>query len=149
MPTKQALIGLVGDCLDARGRPAQGWLFFDAECDFCTRSVRWCAPVLEKRGIVFLPLQDPRVAAVWGLGREELLRELRFLLPDGTESHGAGAVLAAAARVWWARPLVWLGSLPGMKNLLEGGYRWVVLRRNCADSHRARGARDPSLGNRD
>src|SRR5207248_463511 len=54
------MISLVSEYTDGKGRHARGWLFFDAECKFCTRIARWLAPILEKRGMALAPLQDAR-----------------------------------------------------------------------------------------
>lgn len=126
------MISLADEYTDGKGRHARGWLFFDAECGFCTRIARFLAPILNKRGLAVAPLQDPRVAALLGLSPEELLRELRFLLSDGRQFGGAGAVLAVAEEIWWAQPLVWLSKLPGAMHLLDAGYRWVAARRSCS-----------------
>jgi predicted DCC family thiol-disulfide oxidoreductase YuxK len=77
-------------------------------------------------------LQDARVGALLGLPEAELLREFRFLLSDGRQTGGADAVLALAREIWWARPLVWVSSIPGMMAVLRRGYRWVAARRSCA-----------------
>jgi len=87
------------------------------------------------------PLQDPRVGSLLGLSRTELLRELRFLHPDGRQFGGADAVLAVAREIWWARPLVWLSNLPGIMDFLQAGYRSIATRRSCA----ARSASCPLL----
>ena len=126
------MISLTSEFTDGKGRHARGWLFFDADCRFCTRIAQWMAPILERRGLALAPLQDPRVSALLGLSRNELMRELRFVLSDGTQSGGADAVLALAREIWWARPVVWLGKLPGMTGVLRAGYRWVATRRHCA-----------------
>src|SRR2546422_11626595 len=83
------MISLVSEYTDGKGRHARGWLFFDAECKFCTRIARWLAPILERRGIALAPLQDPRVGALQGLSRLELKREMQFLLSDGSRFGGA------------------------------------------------------------
>lgn len=128
------MISLASEYTDGKGRHAQGWLFFDAECGFCIRIARRLAPILERRGFGVAPLQDPRVGALLGMTRQELLLELRFLLSDGRQFGGADAVLAVAREIWWARPLVWLAKLPGVLPLLHGGYRWVAARRSCSAS---------------
>src|SRR2546428_11545596 len=87
------MISLVSEYTDGKGRHARGWLFFDAECKFCTRIARWLAPILERRGIALAPLQDPRVGALLGLSREELMREMQFLLSDGSRFGGADAAV--------------------------------------------------------
>jgi len=126
------MISLTNEYTDGKGRHAKGWLFYDAECDFCTRLARWIKPKLEVRGMALAPLQDPRVAVLLGLSRPELLRELRFLHSDGTRAGGADAVLAVAREIWWARPLVWFSRIPKSMNLLHAGYRWVAHQRSCA-----------------
>ncbi len=82
------MISLVSEYTDGKGRHARGWLFFDAECRFCTLIARWLAPILEKRGMALAPLQDPRVGALLGLSREELMREMGV---------GAGDLVGPAA----------------------------------------------------
>ena len=126
------MISLVSEYTDGKGRHARGWLFFDAECRFCTRIARWIAPILERRGMSLAPLQDPRVGALLGLAEADLLRELRFLLSDGSQFGGADAVLAVAREIWWGRPLVWLARIPGMMGQMRRGYYWFAGRRSCA-----------------
>ncbi len=126
------MISLVDEYTDGKGRRARGWLFFDAECNFCTRLARWIAPILARRGMAVAPLQDPRVGSLLGLSPEELLRELRFLLLDGRQFGGAAAALAVAKEIWWAQPLVWLSKFPGAMQLLDVGYRWMAARRSCS-----------------
>ena len=126
------MISLTSEFTDGKGRHARGWLFFDAECRFCTRIARWLLPILQRRGLGVAPLQDPRVSALLGLTKAELLREMRLLLSDGAQYGGADAAVALAREIWWARPLVWLSTLPGMMNILRAGYRWIAAHRNCS-----------------
>ena len=125
------MISLTSEVTDGKGRHARGWLFFDAECRFCTRVARWLLPILQPRGLAVAPLQDPRVAALLGLSHAELMREMRFLLSDGSQYGGADAVVALARQIWWARPLVWLSSLPGAMHVFRSAYRWIAARRSC------------------
>ena len=126
------MISLADEYTDGKSRHARGWLFFDAQCGFCTRTARWLEPILARRGMAVAPLQDPRVGALLGLRQQELLKELKFLRSDGTQHGGADAVLALAREIWWAAPLVWLVKLPGMKAMLEDGYKAVAASRSCA-----------------
>jgi predicted DCC family thiol-disulfide oxidoreductase YuxK len=126
------MISLVSEYTDGKGRHARGWLFFDAECKFCTRCARFLAPLLERRNLGVAPLQDPRVGALLGLSHHELLREMRFLHGDGTHFGGADAAIEVAKEIWWARPIVWLSKLPGMMRLLHAGYHWIAAQRSCA-----------------
>jgi predicted DCC family thiol-disulfide oxidoreductase YuxK len=131
------MISLANEYTDGKGRHAKGWLFFDAECNFCTLLARSIAPILRRRGMAVAPLQDPRVATLLGLPPHELLRELRFLQTDGSQYGGADAVLAVTKQIWWGRPLVWLAGAPGVLPLLRRGYAWVAARRSCAASSAA------------
>jgi predicted DCC family thiol-disulfide oxidoreductase YuxK len=126
------MISLTSEYTDGKGRHAKGWLFFDEDCSFCIRLARWLAPILTRRGFALAPLQDPRVGALLGMTRQELLRELRFITSDGEQFGGADAVLAVARQIWWARPLVWFSKIPKSMTLLHSGYRWVALQRSCA-----------------
>jgi predicted DCC family thiol-disulfide oxidoreductase YuxK len=126
------MISLVSEYTDGKGRHARGWLFFDAECRFCTRIARWIAPILERREMALAPLQDPRVGALLGMPCEELMLEMKFLLSDGSQYGGADAAVALAREIWWARPLVWISKIPGMMEILRRGYRWIAASRSCA-----------------
>jgi predicted DCC family thiol-disulfide oxidoreductase YuxK len=125
------MISLASQMTDSKGRHASGWLFFDAECSFCTGIASWLAGPMRRHGMAIAPLQDPRVAELLGLSPEELLRSIRFVLSDGSQYVGATAVLAVARKIWWARPLVWLAKVPGMMSAMQAGYQWVALHRKC------------------
>ena len=126
------MISLASELTDGKGRHARGWLFFDAECAFCTRIARWLAPIAERRGLALAPLQDPRVAALLGLRPEELLFEMKFLLSDGRQYGGADAAVALAREIWWAQPVVWLAKIPWVMRGMRSRYRWIAARRQCA-----------------
>src|SRR5580704_5443327 len=95
-----------------------GIVFYDAECRFCTtwarRGERW----LRKRGFRFAPLP-------------EAADEMRLRTTDGETIGGAQAMVYLARRVWWAWPLWAMSRVPGVMRLLERGYCWFALRRNC------------------
>jgi predicted DCC family thiol-disulfide oxidoreductase YuxK len=126
------MISLTSEFTDSKGQHARGWLFFDAECGFCTRIARWLAPILKRRGIAVAPLQDARVGALLGLSPIELMREMRVLLPDGQQHGGADAAVALAREIWWARPLAWFARVPGVLPRLRRLYHWFAERRHCA-----------------
>src|SRR5258707_3309265 len=108
------MISLVSEYTDGKGRHARGWLLFDADCKFCTRIARWLVPILEKRGMALAALQDPRVGALLGLPREELMREMKFLLSDGSQYGGGDAAGGAAGGGWWGgAPLGGSGNAAG------------------------------------
>ncbi|MGH9734709.1 MAG: thiol-disulfide oxidoreductase DCC family protein [Candidatus Acidiferrales bacterium] len=135
------MISLASEWLDTKGRHARGWLFFDADCGFCTRIAHLLSPPMKSRGLALAPLQDPRVASLLGLPREELLLEIRFIAPDGRQYGGADAAVALSREIWWARPVVWLAKFPWVMRSFRSLYRWVAARRRCsATSCRARAA---------
>lgn len=125
------MISLSSELTDRKSRRARGWLFYDAECAFCTRIARFLAGPMRRRGLAVAALQDPRVGVLLGLSREELLRAVRFVSADGRHCAGADALLAVAAELWWARPLVWAARIPGVLAALRAGYRWASAQRNC------------------
>jgi predicted DCC family thiol-disulfide oxidoreductase YuxK len=128
------MLSLSSDYTDTKGRHANGFLFFDADCVFCTKIARRLQPILQRRNLAVAPLQDPRVATLLGLCRENLMREIHLLMSDGTRYGGADAVVALARQVWWARPLVWLAKVPGIMVLLRTAYRYIARNRHCAAS---------------
>lgn len=128
------MISLVSEYTDGKGRHARGWLFWDADCKFCTRIARWLAPIMERRGMALAPLQDPRVAELLGLSHDDLMKEMQFLWSDGSRYGGADAAVELAREIWWAAPLVWVSKIPGMMEVLRKGYRWIAARRQCASA---------------
>ena len=141
------MISLISEMTDAKGRRARvGWVFFDADCSFCTALTRRFRRVLEPRGYGLAALQDPRVPQLLGLPSGQLLLEMRVLSQEGKQIGGADAFVFLAREIWWAWPLYALAQVPGMKRILRAGYGWVAARRNCAagasarpDGRRARG----------
>jgi predicted DCC family thiol-disulfide oxidoreductase YuxK len=125
------VISLASEMTDRKSRHARGWLFFDAECEFCTRIAGWLARPIRQRGLALAPLQDPRVSALLGITREELLPAIRFVSADGNQHRGADALLALARELWWARPLLWLAKIPGSLPAMRLAYRWVAHTRRC------------------
>jgi len=58
------MISLASEMTDSKGRHARGWLFFDAECKFCTGIAMWLAAPMNRRRLAVAALQDPRVGAL-------------------------------------------------------------------------------------
>jgi predicted DCC family thiol-disulfide oxidoreductase YuxK len=129
------MISLASEMTDSKGRHARGWLFFDAECEFCARIATWLARPMSRRGLAVAPLQDPRVGVLLGLSREQLLRAIRFVASDGSQCSGAEALLAVVREFGWARPLVWASRVPGMLPAMWAGYQWVAHHRRCLAHH--------------
>jgi predicted DCC family thiol-disulfide oxidoreductase YuxK len=126
------MISLTSEFTDGKGRHARAWVFFDAECGFCTRLARRVAPLLATRGIALAKLQDPRVAKLLGLPLSELLREIRYLNSNAKQFSGVDAFVAVAREFWWAAPFVWFSKTPVGMKILRAGYQYVASRRECA-----------------
>ena len=125
------MISLASEMTDSKSRHARGWLFFDADCEFCTRIASWLIAPMSRCGLAVAPLQDPRVGALLGVSREELLSAIRFVSEDGSGYSGADAVLAVMRELPWTRPLLWMAKVPGMMAIMRTGYRWVAQNRRC------------------
>jgi len=126
------MISLASELTDRKGRHARGWLFFDAECEFCARFVRGLAPSLRRHQLGVAALQDPRVVSLLGVSREELLRAIRFVDGDGRQLLGTDALLGLARELWWAKPLAWAARIPAMRRVMRCGYEWLAARRHCS-----------------
>lgn len=109
-----------------------GWVLYDADCDFCSRWVRRFARTLERRGFRLAPLQADWVREQLRLEDEELLADIRLLLPDGRQVAGADVYRHCMRRIWWAWPLWLLSILPIKRNLFDWAYRTFARNRHCA-----------------
>lgn len=128
------MISLITELTDGKGRRARrGWVCFDRDCATCVWLARRFRSALEKRGFGLAALQDPRVALLFRMPEEELLREIRVVTSEGKFYGGADAVLYLAEQIWWAWPLYALSRLPGMRSLLRAGYRSFAFHRACAN----------------
>jgi predicted DCC family thiol-disulfide oxidoreductase YuxK len=134
---------LLSDVLPAR-KAHRGWVFYDADCAFCTSLARRLEPMLLRRGFHCAALQEPWVALVLGLSREELLTELRVRTAAGEIHGGADALLHVARHIWWAWPLYALGRIPSPRDLFRAAYRWFAVRRHCLAATRHAAAHSAS-----
>jgi predicted DCC family thiol-disulfide oxidoreductase YuxK len=112
----------------------RGWVFYDADCAFCTSLARRLEPMLLRRGFHCAALQEPWVGIVLGLPREELLSEFRVRLASGEVLGGADALLHLARHIWWAWPLYALARIPSPRDLMRAAYRAIAARRHCQSS---------------
>jgi predicted DCC family thiol-disulfide oxidoreductase YuxK len=128
------MISLISEVTDTKGRrAAAGWIFFDGDCGICTSLARRFRRTLEKRGFALAALQDPRVALLLGIRREDLLLEMR-VLTGGQIYGGADAIVFLARRIWWAWPLYVVAQLPFARGILVAGYRFIARHRHCASA---------------
>jgi predicted DCC family thiol-disulfide oxidoreductase YuxK len=125
------VISLTSEITDGKGRHARAWLFFDAECQFCTGIAAAIEPSMKRRGLAVAPLQDPRVRALLGVSATELQRTIRYLTPNGSYYSGGNALLSLAREFWWARLLIWMARIPGAAPVMRAGYEWIARHRRC------------------
>ena len=109
--------------------PPRGWILYDDSCGFCRRFVLFWEGPLRRRGFLLAPLQADWVRARLRLSDEELLRDLRLLLPDGSQVCGADAYRHAARRIWWAWPVYCLSIMPGLRPMFDWAYRTFATHR--------------------
>ncbi|MGH7149598.1 MAG: YndJ family transporter, partial [Planctomycetota bacterium] len=106
----------------------RGWVLYDGGCPLCSGLVERFRGALEPRGFGFAPFQEP-----WVKGRLDLAgevpAEMKVLTPEGELLGGVGAVLYLVSRIPWARPLAWIGGLPGFRHLLDREYRRIAANR--------------------
>jgi predicted DCC family thiol-disulfide oxidoreductase YuxK len=117
-------------------------LFYDGECPICRREVAWLkrrdrAGNLELQDIAVLGFDPAR----YGLTREEIMRVLHGVRPDGVVIRGMEAVREAYRAVglgWLLVPT----RLPGLSALSDFFYGWFARNRralgrllepNCSD----------------
>ena len=106
--------------------PARPLLVYDGDCGFCLRWIeRWRLRSGER--VDFAPYEEvgarfPEVSV------EEFRRSVWLFEPDGRRTRAAEAVLRSAAAAGGAGRLgLWLYRVvPGVRPVLEGGYRWVA-----------------------
>ena len=100
-----------------------GYVLYDGACGFCS----WWVPKIEHQlahaSFGIAPLQVSWVRDSIPLSEEELTRDLRILLRDGTLLSGADAYIYAMRRMRGVRLLGILLSLPGLRWLTWQAYR--------------------------
>lgn len=105
--------------------PLRGWILYDGQCGFCYRSVHLWRNVAERRGFAVKDLQSAQADGSLQVPQENLLDDIRVLIPGGKCIPGADAYLFVARQIWWAWPFYAIFSLPGFNWLLWRGYRWL------------------------
>jgi predicted DCC family thiol-disulfide oxidoreductase YuxK len=116
---------------DTTGHSHAGWIFFDAQCQFCAASRRRWGRIFERRGFVWVPLQTPGTAERLGVAPELLMAEM-WLLPAGAPPlSGVNAWIRLMRHVWWLKPFAVVLEAPGLTRLARAVYRWVARNRHC------------------
>ena len=101
----------------------KGWVLYDGNCGFCSRWVPFWEKTLAKRGFRIAPLQADWVVDKFKLPESELTDDFRLLLSGGEKIAGADVYRYLMRRIWWAKPLWFLSTLPLLRRLFDAGYR--------------------------
>ncbi len=95
-------------------------LFYDATCRFCTDGVGRLRPWLATRNIVTVPFENGEAEA-----------EMKLAWSDGRTFGGAEAAIFLARQFWYTLPLGLIAMLPGVRQIVHAGYRWIAKNRSC------------------
>jgi predicted DCC family thiol-disulfide oxidoreductase YuxK len=109
----------------------RGWVFYDADCPFCTRWASRTDELLARHGWHLAPLQADWVWTRLTPKDGEPLLEMKLLTTDGRVFGGADAVVHLARSIWWAWPVFALAQIPGVKPILRAIYRRIAQNRCC------------------
>ena len=103
--------------------PKNGWVLYDNTCGFCSSWVPRWQHVLARHSFGVTALQEPWVDHWLQMPEEELLTDVRLLLPSGHHLKGADVYRYVMRRIWWAMPLSLLMSAPGLRWVVDQSYR--------------------------
>ena len=113
------------------GDAAAGRLVYDADCGFCSRSVRWLAARRPDR-VTLSPWQSLPDLAALGLTSEQVTQQAYWQDAAGRWRAGSAAIAAAmVARGGWAAPAGRAIARPPLSPLAEEVYRWVAEHRDA------------------
>ena len=101
----------------------RGWVLYDGACGFCRRWAPFWGGTLRKRGFAIAPLQSDWVRERVEISQEELIHDLRLLLPDGRQVLGADVYRHVMKRIWWAWPVYLFAVAPLLRNVFDWSYR--------------------------
>ena len=109
--------------------PKFGWLLYDDPCGFCRGSANFSKPFLLNLGYDFAPLQSDWVCEHFKVPGNDLLNDVRLLLPDETLLSGADVYRHIMQRIWWTYPIYLLSCTLGFRQLFNLSYRTLAANR--------------------
>lgn len=109
---------------------ARGWVLYDGSCGICRRWAPFWENALRRRGYGIAPLQADWVRARMRMEEQELLKDLRLLLADGTHLSGAAVYRYAMKRIGWLWPVYGLSLVPGLRQIFDWSYRTFARNRH-------------------
>jgi predicted DCC family thiol-disulfide oxidoreductase YuxK len=111
-----------------------GSLLYDADCPFCRKWILRLGHMLREHSFEIAPLQSPWVIQRLNLPNEDLLRDVRLLLPDGRQIIGADAYRYIMRQIGWVYPFYLLSLIPLLRTLIDASYRKIATNRYCLSS---------------
>ncbi len=118
----------------AAAATSAGWVLYDEACGFCRRWVPYWEETLAKRHFGIAPLQADWVRTELRLTDEDLLADVRLLLPGGEHIAGADVYRYCMRRIWWATPIWLFTVLPLGRSIFDWGYRTFARNRYCVSA---------------
>ena len=109
--------------------PERLTLIFDGSCGFCTRSVGLVQALDRGNRVVVVPFQQAGVATANGLTLAQCEAAAWAITPERRRLPGAAAMAMVLAVALQTRLPLLLYALPGLRQLQEAAYAWVVRNR--------------------
>jgi predicted DCC family thiol-disulfide oxidoreductase YuxK len=105
-------------------------IIFDGRCGVCTRTIAWLLSRDTRDRLTVVPCQTVDGVDRFGLTRDDCLRSVWAVTPDGgAEAGGQAATLIAAVLLQHRWPVT-IGRMPGVRHILALGYRAVASNRH-------------------
>lgn len=121
----RARYAAVGD-----GAAAAAILLYDGHCRLCVAGARRLSALGRRGAVEPRDFQRPgALEAFPGLTRDECLRAMVFVRPDGRRVHGAQAVAEVLATRRGMGLLARAYYLPGLRALCDAAYAWIARHR--------------------
>ena len=105
-------------------------LIFDGQCGMCTRMIMWILARDHEHRITPVPCQAREGLAGYGITRDQCEASVWAVTSGGERVAGGQAAVLIVALLWRHPWMVSLGRMPGVRQLLDVGYRLVARNRS-------------------
>jgi len=113
----------------ARASPGSDLLLVDGDCRICRRAAQALSSHLPE-GCEVRSFREPGSLAGLPVDAARCQLALQLVEPSGRVSEGVEAFVRALRSRWYG-PLLRLYYLPGARQALDAGYRWLARRRRA------------------